>query len=137
MERVPALVGGAFLAVFAGLFVYASIAPQPGKLASPLDPARHLAGEEEKIRDRMIDPESTKFRKDFVSVLSGAPVVCGEINYKNSLGGYVGYQQFIWVSPDAKYFGAETKADEMKRQWETLCEAPKTPTDGALSGASR
>jgi hypothetical protein len=119
MRRVPVLVSAALLALFAVLFVRASKVGVPGLL----DPVRHLAVEEAKIRETMIDPESVRFRNDFVSRLGLQPVVCGEINYKNSLGGYVGYQQFIW-GPDVHLFGIDTQADEMKRQWEARCKRP-------------
>ena len=118
MRRVPVIVSAAFLTLFAVLFVYASLAPRPANQTGPLDPVRHLAAEEAKIRDIQVDPESVKFRNEFVSRVHGKPVVvCGEVNYKNSVGGYVGYQKFIWGPPAVQLFGSNTQADELEKQW--------------------
>jgi hypothetical protein len=123
MRRVPVLVSAVLFAIFAALFVYASLAPKPSSVAGPLDPVRHLAAEEAKIRETLIDPESAKFRNDFVSRKDGPPVVCGEINYKNTLGGYVGFQKFIW-GEGIRLFGIDTQADEMATQWLDRCVRP-------------
>lgn len=40
------------------------------------------------------DPSSAQFRN--VRVISGK--VCGEVNAKNAMGGYVGFQRFWWVN---------------------------------------
>jgi len=120
MRSTAMTLTASLLAVFSMLFVYASLAPKPFDAAAPLDPVRYLAAEEAKIRDAQIDPDSVRFRGDFVSRKGPKPVVCGEINYKNSLGGYVGYTQFIW-GPGIALFGAETPADEMKLQWDARC----------------
>ncbi|SFC32519.1 hypothetical protein SAMN05216344_11416 [Polaromonas sp. OV174] len=65
-----------------------------------------------RITERMIDPKSTEFRnvkayigvaaRNFYSVedASGPPVidvVCGEVNSKNRMGGYVGFKPFYWT----------------------------------------
>ncbi|HXX86623.1 MAG TPA: hypothetical protein VEN29_21915 [Casimicrobiaceae bacterium] len=120
MRSTPIIVTAVLVSFFAFLFVHASSAPRPLSSPAPLDTARHLAAEEAKIRQMLIDPESARFRNDFVSRKDGEPVVCGEINYKNSLGGYIGYQRFIW-GRDVQLFGIETDADEMARQWEARC----------------
>ena len=72
----------------------------------------------------MKDPESTKFREITVHKKSSGPyMVCGQINAKNSYGGYIGYQGFM-VSVGSgkavvtlerdKYFPFETV-------WEAIC----------------
>lgn len=40
------------------------------------------------------DPDSAKFRAVSINRSGGAFVVCGELNAKNSYGGYVGYERF-------------------------------------------
>jgi hypothetical protein len=45
------------------------------------------------ITDRLKDPESARFRAVFTSPKMLA--VCGEVNAKNSMGGYVGFRRFI------------------------------------------
>ena len=41
------------------------------------------------------DPESAKIRKARMVRYQGKILVCGEVNAKNSYGGYVGYTRFI------------------------------------------
>jgi hypothetical protein len=53
----------------------------------------------QKIADDLRDPDSAKFRKLFVSSFTNDKGVtyfylCGEINAKNAMGGYVGYRNF-------------------------------------------
>ncbi|MEI2679097.1 MAG: hypothetical protein V9G29_15335 [Burkholderiaceae bacterium] len=45
-----------------------------------------------KVLDRLSDPTSAQFRK--VKLLKGNNGLCGEINAKNKLGGYVGFSAF-------------------------------------------
>lgn len=47
------------------------------------------------VKNGLIDPFSAKFRDVKVINFKGGKVVCGKVNSKNSLGGYVGYQNFI------------------------------------------
>jgi hypothetical protein len=47
------------------------------------------------VLDEMSDPDSTKFRKVFVSTSRKA--VCGEVNSKNRQGGYNGFSPFFAV----------------------------------------
>ncbi len=46
------------------------------------------------------DPESARFRNLRVSSYEKGAVICGEVNGKNSYGGYTGYQPFV-ASMDA------------------------------------
>ena len=41
------------------------------------------------------DPDSAKFQNLRIADFDGGKVVCGEINAKNSYGGYVGYKRFV------------------------------------------
>jgi hypothetical protein len=63
----------------------------PGRQASQkeLEPAK------EAVANRMKDPGSTQFRN--VSFHEGTQAVCGEVNAKNSFGGYVGFRAFSYV----------------------------------------
>lgn len=55
----------------------------------------------ERVADELSDPDSAKFRKlylsEFVNPNNGQAGLwlCGEINAKNKMGGYVGYRQFF------------------------------------------
>jgi hypothetical protein len=48
------------------------------------------------LKNSSKDADSLQFRGEFNSVYgSGSEVVCGEVNGKNSFGGYSGFKQFI------------------------------------------
>jgi hypothetical protein len=71
------------------------------------------------VADQLKDPDSAKFRK--VAIVRGS--VCGEINAKNSMGGYVGYKRFMVVD-DASAIDDDTyKFEEL---WDQVCS--KNPT---------
>jgi len=74
----------------------------------------------EVVRKRMKDPVSTEFRDVSLSIKSGAPAVCGEVNSKNSFGGYVGFQQFVSVA-DTVFMKPDTTTDGMEKAWQQFC----------------
>jgi hypothetical protein len=115
------LVSGVLVTLFAALFVYASIVPPPSKAPSPFDPIRFAAAEEADIRTSLSDPESAKFRNDSGSTFRKVPVVCGEINVKNSTNGYVGFRRFVSGSTIRKLEDA-AGTDEMSRLWLVFCD---------------
>ena len=47
------------------------------------------------IRNRMKDPASAQFRNVRLRPYGSGQVVCGEVNAKNSYGGYVGFVPFV------------------------------------------
>lgn len=50
------------------------------------------------IRDALKDPDSAKFKGVFVNPATKA--VCGEVNAKTPMGGYMGYRKFYWLPGD-------------------------------------
>jgi len=54
------------------------------------------------------DPDSAKFR----NVVAIRGVVCGEINAKNSMGGYVGFRRFISLDGEAVFDNDSFKFEE-------------------------
>ena len=48
--------------------------------------------------DKMRDPEATRFKPEYTAYRSSAgdTMVCGTMNGKNAMGGYVGYKPF-WI----------------------------------------
>jgi hypothetical protein len=70
--------------------------------------AKMIAEGQDRITGRLNDPESGRFRNVFVSPRGRA--VCGEVNAKNRMGGYVGFRRFIsakdksGVEEDETYF---------------------------------
>lgn len=89
-----------------------------GSKAKTVD-AVAATGAEKAASDQMKDPSSSQFRNLRVRP-AAAPenrVVCGEINAKNSYGGYVGFKPFLLhVSPDGpgKWLASEAMLDFQK-----------------------
>lgn len=67
-----------------GLLAYASQAPAATK-------AELIKASQEAVREQMKDPESARFRNMKVYDIT----VCGEVNAKNSYGGYNGFKRFF------------------------------------------
>lgn len=68
------------------------------------------------------DPDSAQFRNLWVRNTGKDYVVCGEINAKNSYGGYVGYQQF-YVIVGAKSTVIKRGDRVMDQLVDTVCKA--------------
>lgn len=58
------------------------------------------------VRQRLIDPDSAQFR-DLRKVDEG---ICGQVNSKNRMGGYVGYRTFLY---DSRLRRAYLRSDDM------------------------
>lgn len=54
-----------------------------------------IAAAQDSAKRILKDPDSAKFQNLRIAEYDGGSVVCGEINAKNSYGGYVGYKQFV------------------------------------------
>lgn len=64
----------------------------------------------------MKDPGSAEFCNTFVSNAIGAPVVCSEVNAKNSFGGYTGFQRFV-SGGSIQVVETDMAAGEMDKTW--------------------
>jgi hypothetical protein len=62
-----------------------------------------IEASQEAARNQLKDPGSAQFRNVRVESFEGGKVVCGQINGKNSYGGYVGFKQFV-ASPISATF---------------------------------
>ena len=97
--RTPAPTGFSWASgVLAIIFVFTTppnlaprVNPTSGVSPSALD---YMA--RRTVRAALKDPDSANFRNTFFSELSGPKVICGEVNSKNSLGGYSGFQSFVF-----------------------------------------
>jgi hypothetical protein len=77
-------------------------APPPLQAVTPTPdfPAFHAIAEAY-VRDRLVDPDSAKFRWDprtftlVKPVYAGMSFVCGMVNSRNRFGGYDGYKWFF------------------------------------------
>lgn len=90
-----------------------TLAAPPSKQAKELDAAKVIAVKMF-VSNSLKDPDSAKFRS--VKVKWGN--VCGEVNAKNSYGGYVGYRRFYAIDGTDLYM-EESRFDES--QWSTFC----------------
>ncbi len=59
------------------------------------------------------DPDSARFQNLRIAEYDGGNVVCGEINAKNSYGGYVGYKRFAAGTSGATIHNASSKHQEI------------------------
>jgi hypothetical protein len=77
----------------------------------------------EAIAQRLKDPDSAKFRGVyFMKRGEYPPLVCGEVNSKNSLGGYAGFQRFITATtPDLTFIESDMKKADFLTVWNKLC----------------
>lgn len=71
------------------------------------------------IKDKLKDGESAKFAKVYISTSN---FVCGEVNSKNSFGGFAGYQRFISAYPAGiTTLEENTNEKEFKKSWDKFC----------------
>jgi hypothetical protein len=98
--------------VLASLAAVAAAAPKEHHL---------IAASKQEVLLTMKDPESTRFR----NVRMRAPVtVCGEVNSKNSMGGYVGFKRFFVIG--GAVARVEGEQDSFDSAYEQFCVSAKT-----------
>lgn len=79
------------------------------------------ANGQNQIQARLRDPGSARFGRVVVSMYQGAPIVCGNVNSRNGLGGYAGNQRFIWAGSRISVLEEEMAAGEMDSLWRDAC----------------
>lgn len=72
----------------------------------------------ENAKGRLKDPDSAQFRNQFVGK-KGVP--CGEVNSKNSFGGFTGYQRFIASGGGLAFFEGDMLPEEFESTWRQMC----------------
>lgn len=75
---------------------------------------------QERVKRNLKDADSAVFRNVSLSEKSGAPVVCGEVNSKNSFGGMSGFQRFISAG-EIQALEEQMGRGEMDKAWAQLC----------------
>lgn len=84
----------------------------------------------EQIRTRLKDPASAQFRNVHFYSGGGVPVTCGEVNSRNSFGGYTGFERFIAAGSQLAVVESDmTTPSELDQVWDKFCS--KRSTDGA------
>lgn len=73
------------------------------------------------VRSMLKDPGSAEFQEVyFRRGADGIPMTCGQVNSKNSFGGYVGYQYFISAGkPDLTYL--QNQVSDFRTIWDRFC----------------
>jgi hypothetical protein len=77
---------------FAALLVIPSAFAAPKQKSPPAVKPDLIAQARERVKEILKDPDSAKFRTEFVGK-DGA--VCGFVNAKNSYGGYSGFERYV------------------------------------------
>jgi len=88
-------------------------ATPPSKASKDFDAAKVLVVKSF-VANRLKDPDAAKFR----GVKVKWDTVCGEVNAKNSYGGYVGYRRFYAIDGSDLHM-EESNFDE--NQWDRFC----------------
>ena len=63
------------------------------------------------VKAKLKDPDSAQFR----NLQYTPPFVCGEVNAKNSFGGYNGFERFITGTRDATFLESEVPPGDMDK----------------------
>jgi hypothetical protein len=96
------------IGLLAASSVFAAKPKAPVEDAGKAVEAKIIGAGQERVASTLKDPESARFRNVFVSPRGRA--VCGEVNAKSSMGGYVGFKRFIsakdksGIEDDETYF---------------------------------
>jgi len=73
------------------------------------------------VRSKLKDGDSAKFRNVYFHRGSdGIPMTCGEVNSKNSFGGYTGFQRFISAGKPELTF-IEEQVEDFNTVWNRFC----------------
>lgn len=107
------------------LVIYFSLPPTPASYYAETteDTSNDLSWivvMEDKVRGRLKDPSSAKFSNSRVYRAIGAPLVCGDVNAKNSYGGYSGDKGFI-AGGSLIYMEQDMAAGEFRKLWNEVC----------------
>jgi len=100
-------------------------------VASTAAAGQRLSGQEiawiernkDHVRARLKDGDAAKFRNIRISYkLNGTtPIVCGEVNSRNSFGAYVGFQGWIGAGSVGQYLAADMAPGEFPKLWRQFC----------------
>lgn len=100
--------------------IAATVAAHAAPKAKPVQPAKPdpIALAHERVKDILKDPESARFRSEFVA-RDGA--VCGFVNAKNSYGGYGGFKRYIVESDRVMLDNGDDESWKMDSHWIDVC----------------
>ena len=67
------------------------------------------------VKEIMKDPDSVKFKDVEYKNYNDGKIVCGQVNAKNSYGGYTGFKRFIASPIDAYVYNDDQRQDNRTR----------------------
>ncbi|MDM5264763.1 zinc ribbon domain-containing protein [Sulfurovum sp. XTW-4] len=77
------------------------------------------------VRSKLKDSDSAKFRDIYFNKNKDqVPVACGEVNSKNGLGAFAGYERFISAG-SIEFTWLESEVSDFGNIWNKLCVATK------------
>ena len=91
------------------------------------DPSRQelwIIKSQDAIRKRLRDPDSAQFRDSRVYAGGSTPVVWGEVNSRNGVGGRTGFERFIASgdNPEIAFVASDVAdGDSIDVAWDALC----------------
>lgn len=74
---------------------------------------------EQSVRGVLKDPDSAEFRGFFPGQSNGNAIGCGEVNSKNTFGGYTGFKRY--VSGGGDVVGLEGETPGFQEAWDAFC----------------
>lgn len=73
---------------------------------------------EKYVKEMLKDPDSAQFQNQFIGI-KGAP--CGEVNSRNSFGGYGGFKRYISAGKGATFLESDVNPAEFDASWRQIC----------------
>ncbi|MEP0189758.1 MAG: hypothetical protein ABJP70_01220 [Erythrobacter sp.] len=89
---------------------------------------RIVTASQQGVRSRLKDPDSAEFRNVgyYSGGSEGASAVCGEVNAKNSFGGFTGFERFVALGEDIAFLESDVEASEFATVWQGVCVKAET-----------
>jgi hypothetical protein len=84
---------------------------------------RIVVASQDGVRSRLKDPDSAEFRNVgyYSGGEEGASAVCGEVNAKNSFGGFTGFERFVALGKDIAFLESDVAPSEFAKVWQGVC----------------
>lgn len=73
---------------------------------------------EKYVKAKLKDPDSAQFQNQFIGI-KGAP--CGEVNAKNSFGGFSGFKRYISAGAEMTVLESDMEPSEFEASWREIC----------------
>jgi hypothetical protein len=101
--------------------VSTQVAPEAKEDDSTYSDTAVQAAAMQAVKAKLSDPGSVRFRGVFVrQQASGTKAVCGEVNAKNKMGGYGGFQRFISAGT-GEFTWLQEEVPDFADAWNALC----------------